>query len=141
MCGIIAPGTPRVMQRSHKPKSSRLSKGIGVEAAGRSLPGVDDALDPGVLKRDPAVRSAAWLPPSWRNLPVWRIDDQPRATALRDLERVAELERPNAGRALDHLRVSFSRTSASSAPATSSTRRPANWAGRSSGVLCSYLFV
>ena len=68
---------------------------------------VDDALDAGVLERIRRPDSLSSGGRDRRDFSVRRIDDQPRATAFRDLERVAKLKRAYSGRAIDHLLVSF----------------------------------
>jgi hypothetical protein len=67
-----------------------------VEAAWCSLPGVDDALDSGVLKRVRRPDSLSRPGREWRDSSVGRIDDEPGAAAPGDLERVAKLQRPDA---------------------------------------------
>ena len=80
---------------------------IRVEAARLPNSCVDDALDAGVLERIRRPDSLSSGGRDWGDLSVRRIDDQPRATAFRDLERVAKLKRAYSGRAIDHLLVSF----------------------------------
>ena len=103
MCGSIDPGSPRVMHRSHKPKSS----------------GPLNGPSPKLLPLPCLALTKPWIPSSTDGsggpmrrrasdviggiLPSGGIDEEPRAAGLRHLEGVTQLVRPDAGRAVEDL--------------------------------------
>ncbi len=136
MNGIIDPGSPLVMQRSNRLKSSGPLNGPPLKLLtdrGRALTR-SRATSYGALRRCASGVSGGILPSGGSTTSHARL---PFVTSR--LSRNCSGPTPGARSMTCSCR--FSRISASSAPDTSSTRRPSNSGGRSNGVLCSYLFV